>query len=91
MTENFWQNKKVIVTGGAGFLGSFVTEKLKQRGVTAERIFIPRIETYNLTNPFRNLQGSSLDVWKIDAVLEIRRENAGRERGATSQGNSLEI
>ena len=37
----FWQNKKVIVTGGAGFLGSFVTAKLKERGATD--IFIPRI------------------------------------------------
>ena len=43
-------DKKVIVTGGAGFLGSFVTEKLKGRGVTAERIFIPRIENYNLVD-----------------------------------------
>jgi GDP-L-fucose synthase len=49
--ETFWQNKKVIVTGGAGFLGSFVIEKLKHRGVTAERIFIPRIEEYNLVDP----------------------------------------
>jgi GDP-L-fucose synthase len=49
MTENFWQNKKVIVTGGAGFLGSFVIEKLKQRGTTD--IFIPRIENYNLVDP----------------------------------------
>jgi len=45
----FWQNKKVIVTGGAGFLGSFVIEKLKQRGATD--IFIPRIEEYNLVDP----------------------------------------
>ena len=51
MAENFWQDKKVIVTGGAGFLGSFVIEKLKQRGATAERIFIPRIENYNLVDP----------------------------------------
>ncbi len=29
MAENFWKNKRVILTGGAGFLGSFVTEKLK--------------------------------------------------------------
>jgi GDP-L-fucose synthase len=51
MAEYLWQNKRVIVTGGAGFLGSFVIEKLKQRGVTAERIFIPRIESYNLVDP----------------------------------------
>ena len=46
-TTEFWQNKIVIVTGGMGFLGSFVTERLRQRG--AERIFIPRIEDYDLT------------------------------------------
>ena len=49
MAENFWQGKRVILTGGAGFLGSFVTEKLKQRG--AMDIFIPRIENYNLVDP----------------------------------------
>ena len=32
--SNHWKNKKVIVTGGSGFLGSFVIEKLKQRGAT---------------------------------------------------------
>jgi GDP-L-fucose synthase len=47
--STFWQNKKVIVTGGAGFLGSFVTAKLKERGATD--IFIPRIEEYNLIDP----------------------------------------
>lgn len=47
--STFWQNKKVIVTGGAGFLGSFVTAKLKERGATD--IFIPRIEDYNLIDP----------------------------------------
>jgi GDP-L-fucose synthase len=45
----FWENKRVILTGGAGFLGSYVTEKLKQRG--AADIFIPRIEEYNLVDP----------------------------------------
>jgi GDP-L-fucose synthase len=49
MSTNFWQNKKVIVTGGAGFLGSFVTAKLKERGATD--IYIPTIEEYNLVNP----------------------------------------
>src|SRR5688572_337381 len=48
MAENFWQGKRVIVTGGGGFLGSFVIEKLKQRGATD--IFIPRMRQYDLTD-----------------------------------------
>jgi GDP-L-fucose synthase len=43
----FWNDKRVIVTGGAGFLGNFVVEKLKQRG--AMEIIVPRIEKYDLT------------------------------------------
>jgi GDP-L-fucose synthase len=39
----------VCVTGGAGFLGSFVTEKLRQRG--ANEIFIPRYPEYDLVQP----------------------------------------
>lgn len=46
MTENFWKNKHVIVTGGSGFLGSFVVEKLKERGATD--IFVPRSSEYDL-------------------------------------------
>jgi GDP-L-fucose synthase len=49
MAENFWDGKRVILTGGAGFLGSFVTERLSQRG--AQDVFIPRIEEYNLVEP----------------------------------------
>ncbi|MEO8356247.1 MAG: GDP-L-fucose synthase [Chloroflexota bacterium] len=45
----YWQARKVIVTGGAGFLGSFVIAKLKERGATD--IFIPRVENYNLVDP----------------------------------------
>ena len=48
MSDNFWKNKRVIVTGGAGFLGSFVIQKLVERGATD--ILIPRIENYDLTD-----------------------------------------
>lgn len=37
-----------MVTGGAGFLGSYVVEKLQARGV--KNLFIPREEEYNLTD-----------------------------------------
>ncbi|MFZ1598204.1 MAG: NAD-dependent epimerase/dehydratase family protein [Anaerolineae bacterium] len=42
----FWRDKRVTVTGGAGFLGSFVVEKLRERG--AAHIFIPRRQDYDL-------------------------------------------
>lgn len=42
----FWQNRRVCVTGGAGFLGSYVLEGLQARGV--EDVFVPRIEDYDL-------------------------------------------
>ena len=38
--------ERVVVTGGAGFLGSYVIEKLKARG--CEHIFVPRRAEYDL-------------------------------------------
>jgi len=43
---SFWDNKRVLVAGGAGFLGSFVVEKLQERG--CKDIFVPRSKDYNL-------------------------------------------
>ena len=45
--QSFWVKRRVCVTGGAGFLGSFVQETLRERG--AREIFIPQIEEYDLT------------------------------------------
>lgn len=40
------KGKKILVTGGAGFLGKFVIGKLKQRGCSD--IFVPRSKEFNL-------------------------------------------
>jgi GDP-L-fucose synthase len=37
---SFWENRRVLVTGGRGFLGSFVVEKLRAAG--AREIVVPR-------------------------------------------------
>jgi GDP-L-fucose synthase len=42
----FWSDKRVTVTGGAGFLGFFVVEKLRDRG--CKDIFVPRSKDYDL-------------------------------------------
>src|SRR5215831_13644987 len=43
---SFWSDKRVIVTGGAGFLGSFVVEQLRAKG--CRQIVIPRTRDYDL-------------------------------------------
>ncbi len=43
---SFWSGRRVMVTGGAGFLGSHLVAKLKQRG--CEHVFVPRSRDYDL-------------------------------------------
>src|SRR3990172_2702372 len=46
--NNFWLDKRVTVTGGGGFLGSFIVDNLRARG--ANEILVPRKADYDLVN-----------------------------------------
>lgn len=43
---SFWTDKRFVVTGGAGFLGSVITRKLRDYGATD--VFVPRSAEYDL-------------------------------------------
>ena len=43
---SFWSDKRVVVTGGTGFLGSFVVEQLRTKG--CRQIIVPRSRDYDL-------------------------------------------
>ena len=44
--KSFWSDKRVTVTGGAGFLGQHLVKRLESFGA---KVFVPRQRDYNLT------------------------------------------
>lgn len=46
--SDFFRDRRVVVTGGAGFLGGYVVEGLHKRG--CKNILVPKIEDYDLVS-----------------------------------------
>jgi GDP-L-fucose synthase len=81
--SSFWTDRRVMVTGGGGFLGRAVVERLKAAGAT--EIFIPRSSSYDL----RTSQGiaAALAEGRPDLIIHLaavvggigaNRDNPGR-------------
>ena len=69
----FWPNKRVVVTGGAGFLGSFVVQQLREKG--CRNIVVPRSRDYNLVqmDAVRRLYSES----RPDIIIHLAARGGG--------------
>jgi GDP-L-fucose synthase len=79
-SQMFWLDKRVIVTGGAGFLGSFVVDKLKARG--AAEIIVPRHAEYDLVQQTaikQLLTDTSRKGRPVDMIIHLAARVGGIE------------
>ena len=78
-----WSQERVIVTGGAGFLGGFVVEELRCRG--ARDVFVPRSRDYDLVDlaAVRRLYADAAPTVVVHLAAQVggigaNRDNPGR-------------
>ncbi len=74
-----WKAARVIVTGGAGFLGRQVGRVLRERGVPEDRIFVPRRRDFDLTREAdcARLYREAFGKDKADVVIHLAAEVGG--------------
>lgn len=70
----FWENKRILLTGGGGFLGSHIVENLVQkRGVSINQMIIPRSKKLDL-RIWDNCKKATEDV---DIVIHLAARVGG--------------
>ncbi len=71
---SFWKDKKVLLTGGSGFLGSHIVENLvNKRGVLRSQISIPSSKDYDL----RVWSNCEKVVKNVDIVIHLAARVGG--------------
>lgn len=73
--KNFWKNKKVLVTGGAGFIGSHMTEALVGNGAVVTVVVSPntseaRIKK-NLKDVLHTITIRKADLLSFEDTLQV--------------------
>ncbi len=83
-----WSNKRVVVTGGAGFLGKVVCAKLKERGVSGDHLFVPRRRDFDLTceEACKRLYRSAFSGKPVDVMIHLAAEVGGIGANRKSPG-----
>ncbi len=74
MTNEFWHNKRVMVTGGNGFLGKHLVRKLNERGAD---VFVVDIDRYDLRRLDDTLRGRALSDAKPQMVIHLAARVGG--------------